>query len=33
MARGMIMKIKIATNRPFAVNYVLNFDPRRYPPY
>jgi hypothetical protein len=31
MARGMIMKIKAATNRPFAVNYVLNFDPASLP--
>src|SRR6202011_927983 len=31
MARGMIMKIKAATNRPFAVNYVLNFDPASFP--
>ena len=31
MARGMVMKIKAATNRPFAVNYVLTFEPASLP--
>jgi hypothetical protein len=31
MARGMVTKIKAATNRPFAVNYVLTFEPASLP--
>jgi nitronate monooxygenase len=31
IARGMVTKIKAATNRPFAVNYVLVFEPASLP--
>ena len=30
-ARGIVSKIKTATNRPFAVNYVLTFEPASLP--